>query len=513
MPISAPQISFSKSLVAKVDTAIVFVKTLKTLPSVITQFDKKHNGFIAHHIAEAKKFKAGFGQFLTLTLPQAAPYQRLILVGIEDSEKKSVDAIENLGGQILVALTQQSAKKAAILNADDSQPDHLHSVILGLELGSYHYREFKTQAKDKAKPDEGLQTLIIVSDNDKDLAKNSRKVSAVADAVGLTRDLVNAPPNHLYPESFAAKIKKTLTPLGVKVKILDDEQIKKLGMGCLYAVGQASENPPRLVLMEWNGTTTKKTSAKKSTAKPLAFVGKGITFDSGGLNVKPYEGMMDMKMDMGGAASVVGLMQVVASLKVKQNIVGVVALAENSISDEATRPSDIVTSYSGKTVEILNTDAEGRLVLADALTYVQEKYNPAIIVDLATLTGAIMVALGLNHAGAFVNHDGLWQQLDKASVQSGEKLWRMPLHDSFRRDMDSVFADIKNIGNGRYGGSCTAAAFLGEFIDAGRVWAHLDIAGVAMSKTTPTCPVPFASGYGVKLLTEFVEAYNPIAEK
>lgn len=314
---------------------------------------------------------------------------------------------------------------------------------------------------------------------------------------------MNAPPNKLYPESFAKIIKSTLTPLGVKVQILDDEALIKMGMGCLIAVGQASEHLPRLVMMSWAGVK----GTKKKSDKPIAFVGKGITFDSGGLNVKPYEGMMDMKMDMGGAATVTGLMAMLAKRKCKTPVIGIVALAENSISDEATRPSDIVTSYSGKTVEILNTDAEGRLVLADALTYVQEKYDPKLIVDLATLTGAIMVALGLNHAGAFVNDDTLWTQLQNASKNTGEKLWRMPLDDSFRREMDSTFADIKNIGNGRYGGSCTAAAFLGEFIDKDRVWAHIDIAGVAMSKTTPTCPVPFSSGFGVKLLNAFVEEF------
>jgi len=503
MPILSSDILFSKKLTIKVDTAVIFIFDDKKITKTVANLDKSVDGMVSFHLETQTKFKGEAGQTLCLTLSQKSDFSRLVIIGLGAKDKLSADSCETIGGKLMSALQIQGAKKVAVLNADDIETSYLSSILLGSRLGSYRYDEFKTIKKEKGS--DGIKSISVISGNDKDLAKESKNTEALAQSIAFTRDLVNAPPNKLYPESFAAKIKSTLTPLGVKVQIFDEDALKKMGMGCILAVGQASENLPRLVVMQWPGTSPK--AKTKKSDKPLAFVGKGITFDSGGLNVKPYEGMMDMKMDMGGAATVTGLMAMLAKRKCKVPVVAIVALAENSISDEATRPSDIVTSYSGKTVEILNTDAEGRLVLCDALTYIQEKFDPKIIIDLATLTGAIMIALGLNHCGAFVNDNKLWSQLETASSITGEKLWRMPLDTSFRREMDSVFADIKNIGNGRYGGSCTAAAFLSEFIDKDRIWAHLDIAGVAMSKTTPTCPVPFASGFGVKLLNRFVEEF------
>ncbi|HAJ90268.1 MAG TPA: leucyl aminopeptidase [Rhodospirillaceae bacterium] len=510
MPILSPAIHFSEKLTGKADTSVIFVYDDKKLSKIAAAADKLFGGLIAHHLDNHTKFAADAGQTLSLALPPKSDTLRVIIVGLGKRDKLTSDLLETIGGKMLGALSAQGAVKAAILNADDVDAAALSSILLGVQLASYRFDDFKTVKKEKETAQ--LKTITIVTSQDKQQAKDSKMVDALAQSISLTRDLVNTPPNVLYPESFAAKIKSVLTPLGVSVQILDEKQLAKLKMGCLIAVGQASEHAPRLVVMSWPGAEKSAAAkgtkaASKKAEKPLAFVGKGITFDSGGLNVKPFEGMLDMKMDMGGAATVVGLMSMIAKRKCKVPVVAVVALAENSISDEATRPSDIVTSYSGKTVEILNTDAEGRLVLADALTYVQEKYDPKLIVDLATLTGAIMVALGLNHCGAFVNDNDLWAQLESASGSTGEKLWRMPLDDGFRRELDSPFADIKNIGNGRMGGSCTAAAFLGEFIDKDRKWAHLDIAGVAMSKSTPTCPVPFASGFGVKLLNRFVEKF------
>lgn len=500
MPILSPDISFVTKQAIPADTAIIALFDDKKLMPLAKEWDKKLGGFLQHHLDTHTKFKAECGQTLSLALPAGADFLRIILLGLGDKAKVTAETLESAGGKLISAVSAQGSTATIFLNADDvksGKVDILSSLLLGVRLGSYSFDTYKTKKKDKDA--DKLKSFAVLTKAAKTHAKESENVEFLAGAIALTRDLVNTPPNKLYPESFADIIKSTLTPLGVKVQIFDDKALTKMGMGCLMAVGQASEHLPRLVVMRWDA------ASKSKTQKPIAFVGKGITFDSGGLNVKPYEGMMDMKMDMGGAATVVGLMTMLAKRKCKVPVVAVVALAENAISDEATRPSDVVTSYSGKTVEILNTDAEGRLVLADALTYVQKTYDPKLIVDLATLTGAIMVALGLNYCGAFVNDDALWKHLEKASHVTGEKLWRMPLDESFRREMDSPFADIKNVGNGRNGGSCTAAAFLGEFIDAGRTWAHLDIAGVAMSKTTPTCPVPFASGYGVKLLNKFVE--------
>jgi leucyl aminopeptidase len=508
MPIEYPVISVaspSSSPAKKADTAVLVVYQDKKLGKMAKALDKKWDGIIEHQLESHPKFTGECGQTLTIALPEKANFLRVVVLGLGDADKQNVTALETAGGKLADNLAAHGSAHAALLNADDVKGDCaglLASLTLGLRLGCYRFDGYKTVKKDKKEI--RLAAVTVMASEEKSTTAALNQSAQKSASIAQVRDLVNEPPNKLYPSSFASIIQKTLTPLGVKVTVIDSKQAEKLGMGCLIAVGQASENPPCMVVMEWAGVKGKTSKAAKKQ-KPLAFVGKGITFDCGGLNVKPYEGMLDMKMDMAGAATVVGLMKLLATRKCMAPVVGIVALAENAISDEATRPSDIVTSYSGKTVEILNTDAEGRLVLADALTYVQKKYDPKLVIDLATLTGAIMISLGLDHCGAFVNDNTLWSQLESASQDSGEKIWRMPLDKSFRREMDSVFADIRNVGNGRYGGSCTAAAFLSEFIDEGRAWAHLDIAGVAMSKTTPTCPVPFASGYGVRLLNQFVE--------
>lgn len=495
-----PAIAFVPTLDIQAQVAVILMWDDKKLSPLAKKLGSALAGLTEHHVQSHGTFKAGSGDILNVTLPKNAPYLRVIVVGLGSAAKADATSFETAGGKLAQALGALGVTSAALINGDDinaEKRDVTGPLLYGLQLAQYSFDHYKTTIKKDAPR---LAQVNVITQDAKKQAVDSAHTAALIRSVFLTRDLINEPPNKLYPESFAARIKKTLTPLGVEVQIFDAKTIAKMGMGCLTAVGQASEHPPCLVIMKWKGGA----STKKQT-KPLAFVGKGITFDSGGLNVKPYEGMLDMKMDMGGAATVTGLMHMLASRKCKVPVVAAVALAENAISDEATRPSDIITSYSGKTVEVLNTDAEGRLVLADALTYIQKTFDPALVVDLATLTGAIMIALGVNHCGAFVNDDKLWSQLEGSSKVSGEKLWRMPLDPSFRKEMDSTFADIKNVGNGRYGGSCTAAAFLGEFIDEGRAWAHLDIAGVAMSKSTPTCPVPFASGFGVKLLNRFVE--------
>lgn len=500
---NTPAIKFV-STEEKADSGVLLVFGDKKPDKVFAAIDKRLKGILAHQMAVAPKFKGESGQVLSVTLPEGAPWHRLILIGMGDQKKADEPALEQAGAVLSGALRQAGGKTALLLNGDECP---LLPLLRGVLLGAYSFDIYKTKGKDsaKSKQDATLSKLSVVSADAKKLQKEFARHEELVWSVYLARDLVNAPANDLYPESFATLIKKTLTPLGVKVEIMDEKAIEKAGMGCLMAVGKAARRQPRLVVMTWDGAAKKTTKGKSS--KPLALVGKGITFDSGGLNVKPYEGMMDMKMDMGGAASVVGAMRAIAARKSAAHVVGIVALAENAISGDATRPGDIVTSLSGKTVEILNTDAEGRLVLADALTHVQRKYDPAAIIDLATLTGAIMIALGTGYCGTFVNDDKLWTHLEKASGLTGEKLWRMPLHDSFRREMDSTFADLKNIGGGRMGGACTAAAFLGDFIDKDRVWAHLDIAGVAMSKTTPLCPVPFGSGFGVALLDRLIAEF------
>ncbi|PZP54498.1 MAG: leucyl aminopeptidase [Micavibrio aeruginosavorus] len=500
----APSIEFVKTPKSKIDTAVIGVFSDKKLTDAAALIDSVLGGIITHQLATHKTFKGTDGQSLTIALPPRSSYLRVIVLGLGDQKKLDATKAENIGGRLLSALNTQGSERAVFLNAEELEVPGFNltlQMLLGLRLGSYEFDNYKTKPK-KDKDEAKLQTVSILTDNGKKLTKDFAEFEMLAQSIFITRDLVNEPPNKLYPETFANFIKKTLVPLGVKVEIFDKAKIQKLGMGLLYAVGQASEHEPRFVVMSWPGT-----SKGKKKQKPVALVGKGMTYDSGGLSLKPGDAMVTMKMDMAGAGAVVGAMHMLAKRKTSAPVVAVVPIAENSISDEAYRPDDIITSYSGKTVEVLNTDAEGRLILADALTYVQEKYDPEIIIDLATLTGAILIALGLDYCGVFSNNDDLWTKIDSSAKTTGEKVWRMPLDENFRREMDSPFADIKNIGNSRFGGSSLGAAFLSEFIDKDRPWAHLDIAGVATIKSArPTNPKPFASGYGVRLLNDIIKA-------
>jgi leucyl aminopeptidase len=322
--------------------------------------------------------------------------------------------------------------------------------------------------------------------------------------VHVARNLVNEPANILGPVEFADEVEK-LTKVGIEVEILDVPALEKLKMGSLLCVGQGSVRPSRVCIMQWHGAKSKK-------SKPIAFVGKGVVFDTGGISIKPAAGMEDMKGDMGGAAAVVGLMHALAERKANVNAVGLIGCVENMPSGSAVRPGDIVTSMSGQTIEVLNTDAEGRLVLADVLWYAQERFKPRAIIDLATLTGAIMVALGKEYAGLFCNDDTLADELMAASKSTGERVWRMPLDKSFHKLIDSKNADVKNIG-GRWGGSCTAAAFIERFIQKDTPWAHIDLAGTAMDSTRNEISPSWASGWGVRLLDRLVSDNYEKAEK
>ena len=337
----------------------------------------------------------------------------------------------------------------------------------------------------------------MLSDSHSAAKKAFSSLDKLVDGVFFTRDLVSEPGNILYPESLAEQA-QTLSELGVEVEVLDEKKLKKLGAGALLGVGQGSVKPPRLIIMRWNG-------AKKSDAQPVAIIGKGITFDTGGISLKPGAGMEDMKWDMGGSGVVIGLMKALAGRKAKLNAIGIVAAAENMPDGNAIRPGDILTSLSGQTIEVNNTDAEGRLVLADALWYCQDKFKPAFMIDLATLTGAIMIALGSEQAGLFSNDDALADQLIAAGKATGEHLWRMPLGDGYNKQIDSDVADMKNISGSREAGASIGAVFLQRFVN-GTKWAHLDIAAMAWSKKdAPTVPKG-ATGYGVRLLDNFLAA-------
>jgi leucyl aminopeptidase len=379
-------------------------------------------------------------------------------------------------------------------------------LAFGAVLRSYAFGKYQTRKSDSEGEDETrdtLGTLTIHCAKPEAAAKVFAARKAVADGIFLARDLVNEPANILGPVEFADRLAE-LKETGLTVEVLDEEQLKALKMNALLAVGQGSVRPSRMVVMQWNG-------AKSKRAKTLCFVGKGVCFDTGGISMKPAGGMEDMKGDMGGAATVAGLMLALAKRGAAVNAVGLVGLTENMPSGTAQRPGDIVTSMSGQTIEVLNTDAEGRLVLADVLWYAQEKHKPRLIVDLATLTGAIMVALGKEYAGLFSNDDKLANELSAAGEITGEKVWRMPLGKAYDKMIDSKNADMKNIG-GRHGGAITAAQFLQRFVKD-TPWAHLDVAGTAMDSARNEINQSWASGWGVRLLDRFVADNYEKAEK
>ncbi|MBN8520738.1 MAG: leucyl aminopeptidase [Alphaproteobacteria bacterium] len=495
--------SFSASSPAKIDTAVICVYENKKFDKNLSHLDTSSQKYLQDIMARNPAFEGKQGQILKYTLPKGKGPRQVILLGVGQAKKLNDLACETLGGMLYPALVAHGATDVHV--RAPQHPDMTARaekasahMAYGMMLRGYRFDKYKTEKSETKKPAHTLP-IHFVTPHEADAKKTFKTLEAVAQGIYLARDVMNEPPNILYPESYAAIIRKELKPLGISVEILDMAKMKKLGFGAHLAVGQGSARKPCVVVMRWNG----KPSAKNKP--PIAFVGKGVTFDTGGISIKPAAGMEDMKMDMGGSAAVVGLMKALAGRKAKVNVVGIVGLAENMPSHNAVRPGDIVTSLSGKTIEVFNTDAEGRLVLCDALTYVQRTYKPSHIIDLATLTGAIMVALGMEYCGAFVNNDKLWQGLNAASQTTGEKLWRMPLDEAYRKAMDGVLSDLNNMGNaGRYGGACTAAGFLERFIEKDTPWAHLDIAGKMMqTKDMPSGPKGGA-GFGVKLLNQFV---------
>jgi leucyl aminopeptidase len=421
----------------------------------------------------------------------AGSVRRVLVVGTGAGTTAS-DAAEKLGGTAVSRLLTSGESRAVIdvtgLNYD---ADAAARVGLGAALRAWRYDRYRTTLKDKQKPT--LEEVIVVGANADAGKRYEERWAPVYEGVSLTRELVTEPANIIYPESFVERVRASLEGSGVEIEVLDRAAMEKLGMGALLGVAQGSDREARMLILKWNG----------GQGAPIAFVGKGVTFDTGGISIKPAAGMEAMKWDMGGAGAVVGAMKAIGLRKAKANVVGICGLVENMPSGTAQRPGDVVTSMSGQTVEVINTDAEGRLVLADALTYVQRNYKPGTIIDLATLTGAILVSLGYEYAGLFSNNDDLAAQLQHSGEESGDRLWRMPMGESFDRLIDSPIADIKNVGP-REGGSITAAQFLQRFIDNGVRWAHIDMAGKAWSDKPSATFDKGATGYGVRLLDEFV---------
>lgn len=495
---------FSKTAPKSGDAVILLVFQDGKLAAEGAKLDKAHDSYITEAIKKTGTFTGKHGESLVLPLPGKSGYEQVILVGLGKADKLNAVAAEDAGGKIFPALERSGAKNITIIA--DAQSDNLNTAdfaahfTAGIKLRSYKFDKYKSakKADKKTKDDKKQIRLDIVLDKPTDAAATFKRLDALAEGVFFARDLVNEPPNQIFPELFTRRIISALEPLGVEIEVLDEKKMLKLGMGAILAVGMGSENLPRMVIMRWNGHP----SAKE---KPVAFVGKGVTFDTGGISMKPAAGMEEMKMDMAGAAAVVGAMKALALRKAKANVIGVVGIAENMVSGRATRPSDIITSYVGKTVEVLNTDAEGRLVLADCLSYVQEKYKPRAIVNLATLTGAMMIALGYEYCGIFCNDDKLWSGLEQAGKDTGEKLWRMPLDEAWKRDMESPIADLQNLSkSGRFAGACTAAGFLEHFIDDGMPWAHMDIAGTAWIKADRATVPKFGTGFGVRTLDKLI---------
>lgn len=441
----------------------------------------------------AADFKSKANAVAEVLVPGGTALDRLLVVGTGKPEELDESAWLKLGGTVASKLGK--AKTASVLLELDGAAISAGSAAdfaLGVLLRSYAFDKYKTKKDDNGKPDTAAKITILT--NDPAGAKRQfASRQSVYEGVALARDLVNEPANMLGTLEFADKA-AALSSLGVKITTLGEKEMKKLGMGALLGVAQGSVRPPRMVIMEWKGG--------KPKDKPIAFVGKGVVFDSGGVSIKPSAGMEDMKGDMGGAAAVTGLMHTLASRKAKANVVGIIGLVENMVDANAQRPGDIVKSMSGQTIEVLNTDAEGRLVLADALHYCRTKFDPRFMINLATLTGAIIVALGQQHAGLFSNNDELCEQLTKAGLSTGERLWRMPMGPDYDKLIDTPNADMKNIG-GRYGGSITAAQFIQRFVGETK-WAHLDIAGTAMGSPSSETNGGWASGFGVRLLDRLV---------
>ena len=400
---------------------------------------------------------------------------------------------ENLGGRLFSALAETEAKRGWFLEhrLDD---EVLADICFGAELSSYHFDKYFTDNKS----DDLLVQLVVGGSETQADSPLMADRKALANGVFVARDLVFEPANRLFPESFASRCSE-LEELGLEVEILDEAAMERLGMGALLGVGQGSRRDSRLVVMNWLGG---------GDEAPLALVGKGVTFDTGGISLKPAKGMEDMKWDMGGAAAVTGAMAAIAGRKVSTNVVGVIGLVENMPDGNAQRPGDVVTAMSGKTIEVINTDAEGRLVLADALHYTETRFKPRMIVNLATLTGAIIASLGKEFGGMFTNSNGLAKQLRAAGERTAEPVWHMPMGAAYHRMLKSHIADMKNIG-GPYGGAITAACFLAKFVDD-TPWAHLDIAGKAWSdKTTATVPKG-GTGYGVRLLNQLIDNWQDV---
>lgn len=482
------------------ETLVVGVAPPAKLGAIASGLDQESGGTLSEALEAQGSLK--HGKILDLVMPRGLKQSRIVLLGIGKPEGlKRLDR-EELGAGLARKLQGLGIRRAVLaglggLELGAEPVEAATDIARGALLASYAFRKYQKPASDEEPRLEELVLHLAEAPADDPLPA----VNGIAQAVARARDLVSEPANVLYPESFAKRCLE-LQELGVEVRLMAAAELERLGMRALLAVGQGSVKAPFVVVMRWRGDDAE---------KPLALVGKGVCFDSGGISLKPPAGMEEMKWDMGGAGAVVGAMHALAVRQAKAHVVGVIGLVENMVSGNAQRPGDVVTAMSGKTIEVINTDAEGRLVLADLLHYTKEELKPRTMVDLATLTGAVVVALGHENGGLFATDEALATALAQAGETVGEPLWRLPLGKAYTKHIKSQIADIKNVGRGREAGATAGAVFLQEFV--GDVpWAHLDIAGVTWSSRELPLAAKGATGFGVRLLDDFVRRYGEEVE-
>ena len=496
-------IRFAEFSLPQSGAVVVGVWEDRALTGPARRLDEATQGAVARAVAAAPRFHGKKNELVPVIGPPGLPVSRIVLVGL--GKPKAIDArlLEDLGGTLAAHLNSAGESEATFaVDLGDGAPvkpaEAAARLAYGAALRSYRFDKYRTKQKPEQKP--SLSSITVSAASPGEAKQAYQALGAAAEAVAFTRDLVSEPANELYPESMAERAAALAGPdlPGLTVEVLDENRLSELGMGALLGVAQGSVRPPRVVVMQYRGVA--------ADVAPLAFIGKGVTFDTGGISIKPAGGMWDMKWDMAGAGVVIGLMRLLAARRARVNAVGLVGLVENMPSGAAQRPGDIVRSMSGQTIEVLNTDAEGRLVLADVLWYCQDRFKPTAMIDLATLTGAVIVALGHENAGLFANNDELAERLVAAGKAVGEPVWRLPLAESYDRAIDSDAADVKNIAGDRAAGSIIGAQFVQRFVN-NVPWAHLDIAGVAWSKKdAPTVPKG-ATAFGVRLLDRFVADY------
>ncbi|MGH6829293.1 MAG: leucyl aminopeptidase [Rhizomicrobium sp.] len=495
------QVSFSRTLpAAEAGSWVVAALEGGKLSQAADRADRASAGALGRAL-KFSRFTGKAGQMLEIAAPPGLARSRILVVGLGKPETLDAKALDRIGAQIAARLEGAGESQAGFeieipKSAKVKPADAAAHLAFGALLRGYRFNKYRTRNLDDYKS--RLSGLTLVTADVGGAKRAFHGLEAVAQGICLARDLVNEPPNVLHPEEFVRRA-RALAKLGVKIDVLGETEMRRQGFGALLGVGQGSARESQLVVMQWAG-------GKKRTP-PVAFVGKGVCFDSGGLSLKSGAGMMGMKGDMGGAAAVTGALMALAIRKARVNAVGVIGLVENMPGGDAIRPDDVLKSLSGQTIEVLNTDAEGRLVLADALTYTQRRFKPKFVIDLATLTGAIVQALGFEHAGVFSDDDKLVSRLIEAGRHTGERVWRLPLDPAYDKMIRSKIADVKNIG-GPNSGSITAAQFLKRFIEDGTAWAHLDIAGVAWQDGEHKPMIPsWGTGWGVRLLDQLVREH------